>query len=87
MGIPRTIPPTSIDRDLKQAVKKNHPTVLPVKQFISTKDLEDLRMLAQKEIYGKTFKTLYVPPKRSKKFLQIEKAQKKTQGSRLRFYK
>ena len=46
-GIPRTTLPTSIDEDIKQAVKKNHPTVLHVKQFISTKDIEDLRMLAQ----------------------------------------
>ena len=45
--ISRTTLPTSIDKDIKQAVKKNHPTVLPVKQFISTKDLEGLRMLAQ----------------------------------------
>ena len=46
-GIPITTLPTSIDKDIKLAVKKNHPTVLPVKQFISTKNLEDLRMLAQ----------------------------------------
>ena len=45
-GIPRTRLPRSIDKDIKQAVKKSHPTVLPVKQFISTKGLEDLRMLA-----------------------------------------
>ena len=54
-GIPRIIPPTSIDKDLKQAVKKNHPTVLPVKQFISTKDLEDLRTLAQESDLWKDF--------------------------------
>ena len=47
-GIPGTTLPTSIDKDIKQVVKKSHPTVLPVKQFISTKYLEDLRMLAQK---------------------------------------
>ena len=46
-GIPITTLPTSIDKDIKLAVKKNHPTVLPVKQFISIKNLEDLRMLAQ----------------------------------------
>ena len=55
VGIPRTIPPTSIDKDLKQAVKKNHPTILPVKQFILTKDLEDLRMLAQERDLWKDF--------------------------------
>ena len=44
-GIPRTTLPTSIDKDIKQAVKKNHPIVLPVKQFLSTKNLKDLRML------------------------------------------
>ena len=54
-GIPRTTLPTSIDKDIKQAVKKNHPTVLPVKQFISAKDLEDLRMLAQKRDMWKDF--------------------------------
>ena len=46
-GIPKTMLPTSKDKDMKQAVKKNHPTVLPVKQFISTKNLEDLRRLTQ----------------------------------------
>ena len=45
----------SIEKDIKQAVKKNHPTVLPVKQFISTKDLEDLRMLAQERNVWKDF--------------------------------
>ena len=45
--IPRTTLSTSIDEDIKQTVKENHPTVLHVKQFISTKDLEDLWMLAQ----------------------------------------
>ena len=29
--IPRTMLPTSIDKDIKQAVKKNHPTALPAK--------------------------------------------------------
>ena len=47
--------PTSIDKDIKQAVEKNHLTVLPVKQFISTKCLEDLRMLAQKRDMWKDF--------------------------------
>ena len=54
-GIRRTIVPTSIDKDIKQAVKKNHPTVLPVKQFISTKALDDLRMLAQERDVLKDF--------------------------------
>ena len=47
--------PTSIDKDIKQAVKKNHPTVLRVKQFISTKDLEDLRVPAQERVVWKDF--------------------------------
>ena len=47
--------PTSIDKDIKQAVKKNHPTVLSAKQFISTKDLEQLRMLAQERGVWKHF--------------------------------
>ena len=46
-GKPKTMLPTSKDKDMKQAVEKNHPTVLPVKQFISTKNLEDLRRLTQ----------------------------------------
>ena len=46
---------TSIDKDTKQAVEKNHPTVLPAKQFISTKDLEDLRMLAEDRDVWKDF--------------------------------
>ena len=54
-GIPRIAPPTSIDKDIKQAVKKNHPTVLPFKQFIPTKDLDDLRMLAQERHVWKDF--------------------------------
>ena len=45
----------SIDKDIKQVVEKNHPIVLPVKQFISTKDLEDLRMLAQERNVWKDF--------------------------------
>ena len=53
--IPRIRLPRSIDKDIKQAVKKNHPTVLPVKQFISTKDLDDLRMLAQERDVWKDF--------------------------------
>ena len=52
LGIPRTMLPTSIDKDIKQTVKKNHPTVLPLKQFISTKGLEDLRN-NMKEMCGK----------------------------------
>ena len=54
-GIHRTTLPTSIDKDIKQAVKKNHPTVLSVKQFILTKDLDDLRMLAQERDVWKDF--------------------------------
>ena len=54
-GIPRATLPTSIEKDIKHTVKKNHPTVLPVKQFISTKDLEDLRMLAQERNVWKDF--------------------------------
>ena len=53
--IPRTMLPTSIDKDIKQALKKNHPTVLPAKQFISTKDLEQLRILAQERGVWKDF--------------------------------
>ena len=30
-GILKTMLPTSKDKNMKQAVKKNHPTVLPVK--------------------------------------------------------
>ena len=47
--------PTSMDKDIEQAVQKNHPTVLPVEQFISTKDLEDLRILAQERNVWKDF--------------------------------
>ena len=54
--ISRIMLPTSIDKDIKQAVKKNHPTVLSVKQFISTKDLEDIRMLAQERCVERLFK-------------------------------
>ena len=54
-GISRTTLPTSIEKHIKQVVKKNHPTVLPVKQFISTKELEDLRMLAQERNVWKDF--------------------------------
>ena len=54
-GIPRTTLPTPIDKDIKQAVKKNHPTVLSVKQFISTKDLDNLKMLAQEKDVWKDF--------------------------------
>ena len=54
-GIPQITLPRSIGIDIKQAVKKNHPTVLPVKQFISTKDLDDLRMLAQERDVRKDF--------------------------------
>ena len=58
-GIPSTVLPTSIDKDIKQAVKKNHPTVLRVKQFISTKDLEDLRVPAQERDVWKSFLNVY----------------------------
>ena len=54
-GIPRTTLPTSIDKYIKQIVEKNHPTVLPLKQFKSTKDLDDLRMLAQERDALKDF--------------------------------
>ena len=54
--IPRIMLPTSIDKYIKQAVKKNYPTVLPVKQFISTKDLEDITMLAQERCVERLFK-------------------------------
>ena len=57
--IPRIMLPTSIDKDIKQAVKKNHPTVLSVKQFISTKDLEDIRMLAQERCVERLFKHMF----------------------------
>ena len=52
-GTPRTTLPTSIDKDIKQTVT-NHPD-LPVKQFTSTKDLEDLRNLAQERDVWKEF--------------------------------
>ena len=41
-GITRTTLPTFIDKDIKQTVKKNHLTVLPIKQFISRKGLENI---------------------------------------------
>ena len=61
--IPRTTLPMSIDKDIKQAVKKNHPAaLLPIKHFIyiwtvdiSTKDPEHLRMLAQESDVRKDF--------------------------------
>ena len=40
-GIPETTLPASIDKEIKPAVKKNHPTELPVKQFILPKHFED----------------------------------------------
>ena len=58
-GIPSTMLPTSIDKDIKQAVKRNHATVLRVKQFISTKDLEDLRVPAQERDVWKGFLNVY----------------------------
>ena len=54
-GITRTTLPTFIDKDIKQTVKKNHLTELPVKQFISTKGVEDLRILAQERDVWKDF--------------------------------
>ena len=42
------------DKQIKQAVK-NYSNKLPVKQFISTKDLEDLRKLAQERDKWKEF--------------------------------
>ena len=45
---------TSIYKDIISSEKKSS-TVLPVKQFKSTKDLEDLRMLAQERDVWKEF--------------------------------
>ena len=53
--MPRTTLATSIYKDIASSDKKNHPTVIPVKQFKSTKDLEDLRMLAQERDVWKEF--------------------------------
>ena len=39
--MPGTTLPASIDKEIKPAVKKNHPTELPVKQFILPKHFED----------------------------------------------
>ena len=60
-GTPRTTLPMFIDKDIKQVVKKNPPNVLPVKQFISTKDPEDLRMLAEKRDVWKDFLKVICP--------------------------
>ena len=54
-GILRTTLTTSIDKDIKQALKKYHTTALPFKQFISTKGLEDPRMLGQERDVSKYF--------------------------------
>ena len=51
----RTTLATSIYKDIASSDKKNNPTVIPVKQFKSTKDLEDLRMLAQERDVWKEF--------------------------------
>ena len=78
-GITRTTLPTFIDKDIKQTVKKNHLTVLPIKQFISTKGLENIRILAEERCIERLFKRYMFHLRRVKKHFYKSKMHKRRQ--------